>query len=166
MDLDGDGVLDILSGSYWPGDLYLFRGEGKGRFKASEIIKDKDGKPVRVGYASTVFAYDWRGTGKLDLLCGCIEGFIWLVPNEGTRTKPKRSRAVAGASAPSSSPRKPRTRRARPVPAIVYAPRAGDIVAGVGRAIVSAPTRWCVSAVSGACRVMKSACASTSSRLQ
>src|SRR5205823_7951764 len=29
---------------------------------------------------------------------------------------------------------------ARPVPAIVYAPRAGDLVAGEGRAIVSAPT--------------------------
>jgi hypothetical protein len=61
VDFDGDGNPDLLSGSYAPGDLYLFRGEGKGRFKASEIIKDKDGKPVRVGYASTVFAYDWRG---------------------------------------------------------------------------------------------------------
>ena len=70
MDFDGDDIPDIVSGSYAPGNLYLFRGEGKGHFKASEIIKDKDGKPVRVGYASTVFAYDWRGTGKLDLLCG------------------------------------------------------------------------------------------------
>ena len=94
MDFDGDGNLDILSGSYAPGDLYLFRGEGKGRFKAGEIIKDKDGKPVRVGYASTVFAYDWRGTGKLDLLCGCIDGFIWLVPNEGTRTRPAYGKPV------------------------------------------------------------------------
>jgi len=94
VDFDGDGHLDILSGSYAPGDLYLFRGEGKGKFKASEILKDKDGKPIRVGYASTVFAHDWRGTGKLDLLCGCIEGFIWLVPNEGTRTKPAYGKPV------------------------------------------------------------------------
>ena len=48
--------------------LYLFRGQGKGKFKAGEILKDKDSKPIRVGYASTVFASDWRGTGKLDLL--------------------------------------------------------------------------------------------------
>jgi hypothetical protein len=94
VDFDGDGHLDILSGSYAPGDLYLFRGEGKGRFKAGEIIKDKDGNPVRVGYASTVFAYDWRGTGKLDLLCGCIEGFVWLIPNEGTRSKPAYGKRV------------------------------------------------------------------------
>ncbi|MBI1918135.1 MAG: VCBS repeat-containing protein [Planctomycetes bacterium] len=94
MDFDGDGNPDLLSGSYAPGDLYLFRGEGKGRFKSGEIIKDKDGKPVRVGYASTVFAYDWRGTGKLDLLCGCIEGFVWLVPNEGTRAKPAYGKPV------------------------------------------------------------------------
>lgn len=94
MDFDGDGNPDILSGSYAPGDLYLFRGQGKGRFKTSEIIKDKDGKPVRVGYASTVFAHDWRGTGKLDLLCGCIEGFVWLVPNEGTREKPAYGKPV------------------------------------------------------------------------
>ncbi len=94
MDFDGDGNSDILSGSYSPGDLYLFRGEGKGKFKPSEILKDKDGKPIRVGYASTVFAYDWRGTGKLDLLCGCIEGFVWLVPNEGTRQKPAYGKPV------------------------------------------------------------------------
>jgi hypothetical protein len=94
VDFDGDGHPDILSGSYSPGDLYLFRGEGKGKFKPSEIIKGKDGNPVRVGYASTVFAHDWRGTGKLDLLCGCIEGFVWLVPNEGTRQKPAYGKPV------------------------------------------------------------------------
>jgi hypothetical protein len=94
VDFDGDGNPDILSGSYMPGDLYLFRGDGKGRFKAGEILKDKDGKPIRVGYASTVFAHDWRGTGKLDLLCGCIEGHVWLVPNEGTRRKPAYGKPV------------------------------------------------------------------------
>ena len=32
MDLDGDGRTDILSGS-WPGELYFFKGEGKGKVR-------------------------------------------------------------------------------------------------------------------------------------
>jgi hypothetical protein len=47
-DLDGDGFVDLLSGS-WPGEVYLFRG-GDGRtFAAPEMIKDKDGLPINVG---------------------------------------------------------------------------------------------------------------------
>ena len=46
MDLDGDGKLDLISGSYDPGDLYLFRGLGRGKFAAREVIRDKSGKPV------------------------------------------------------------------------------------------------------------------------
>ena len=34
MDYDNDGILDFISGSYDPGDLYLFRGEGKGKLQA------------------------------------------------------------------------------------------------------------------------------------
>jgi hypothetical protein len=87
VDFDGDGIGDVLSGS-WPGELFLFKGQGKGKYAAGVPLKDRDGKSINAGQASTVFAADWRGTGKLDLLLGCIEGFVWLVPNEGTRTKP------------------------------------------------------------------------------
>jgi hypothetical protein len=86
VDLDGDGKLDILSGS-WPGELYFFRGQGKGRFAPGEILKGKDGKPLKVDNASTVFAADWRGRGVLDLLVGSIQGHVYLVPNEGTARK-------------------------------------------------------------------------------
>jgi len=93
VDFDGDGIPDILSGS-WPGQLYLFRGLGKGQFAAGETLKDKNGKEISLESASTVFACDWRDTGTLDLLVGDINGTVWLVPNEGTRTKPAYGPAV------------------------------------------------------------------------
>ena len=79
--------MDILTGC-WPGELYFFKGQGKGKFAKGETLKDTDGKVIKIGSASTVFACDWRGSGKLDLLVGDISGHVWLVPNEGTRTKP------------------------------------------------------------------------------
>jgi hypothetical protein len=92
VDFDGDGTPDILSGS-WPGELYFFKGQGKGKFARAEILKDRDGKAIKLGSATTVFACDWRGSGKLDLLVGDIDGHAWLVPNEGTRTKPAYGKA-------------------------------------------------------------------------
>jgi hypothetical protein len=85
--LDGDGQVDILSGS-WPGELYFFKGKGKGRFATGEQLKDRNGKAIKLGSASTVFAADWDGDGVLDLLIGDIDGHVWLVPNGGTTLKP------------------------------------------------------------------------------
>jgi hypothetical protein len=93
VDLDGDGIADVLSGS-WPGELYFFKGLGKGKYAAARKLEGKDGKAIKLGPASTAFAADWRGTGKLDLLVGSIEGHVWLVPNEGTKGKPAYGKAV------------------------------------------------------------------------
>jgi hypothetical protein len=93
VDFDGDGTPDLLSGS-WPGQLYFFKGEGKGKFAAGKTIKDKNGKDINLGSASTVHACNWRGTGQLDLLVGDIDGHVWLVPNEGTKGKPEYGPAV------------------------------------------------------------------------
>jgi hypothetical protein len=86
VDLDGDGIPDILSG-FFPGELYLFRGLGRGHFAPRETITDKGAKPINVGGASTAFAADWDGDGKLDLLVGTIEGKVFLIPNEGTNRR-------------------------------------------------------------------------------
>jgi hypothetical protein len=48
VDLDGDGYLDIISGS-WPGEIFLFRGGPKGTFAAPEMLKDKDGNIINIG---------------------------------------------------------------------------------------------------------------------
>ena len=48
MDLDGDGIPDLISGS-WPGELFFFRGKGKGHFDAPIKLKDKNGKTINVG---------------------------------------------------------------------------------------------------------------------
>lgn len=86
MDLDGDGIGDILSGSY-DGELYFFKGKGKGEFAASVKLQ-RDGQNINLGASSTVFAVDWRGTGRLDLLVGNMRGDLYLLPNDGTNAKP------------------------------------------------------------------------------
>ncbi|HUG92944.1 MAG TPA: VCBS repeat-containing protein, partial [Planctomycetaceae bacterium] len=86
MDFDGDGRIDVLSGS-WPGEIYLFRRTDDG-FAAPEILKDAEGEPINVGSAAAAFAFDWDADGDLDLLVGTIEGHVHLVPNEGTANAP------------------------------------------------------------------------------
>jgi len=48
VDLNGDGHMDLLSGS-WPGELFFFKG-GEGRsFAAPEMLKDKTGEIINIG---------------------------------------------------------------------------------------------------------------------
>jgi hypothetical protein len=97
VDYDGDGVLDMLSGSYDPGECYLFRGLGAGRYAARETIVGADGKPVlRVtdqrqdyqSYGSWPVMVDWDNDSDLDLLVGGFDGTMFVRINEGTREKP------------------------------------------------------------------------------
>jgi hypothetical protein len=81
-DLNGDGHRDVISGSY-PGELYIFAGDGEGKFKKGEKIKGADGKDLKLGRATVVFVVDWDGDGDLDILSGDIEGKVHLARNVG-----------------------------------------------------------------------------------
>jgi hypothetical protein len=48
VDLDGDGHVDLLSGS-WPGELFLFRGGAGRAFAAPEMLKDRQGNIINIG---------------------------------------------------------------------------------------------------------------------
>jgi hypothetical protein len=100
-DLDGDGKLDMFSGSYWPGDITRFPGLGGGKYGKGEILKDKDGKNLNAGppwkserkpemdsLAASPWLVDFDGDGDLDLLIGNISGYVVLLANEGDQKQP------------------------------------------------------------------------------
>ena len=113
VDYDGDGRTDLVVGIDFWGDygwddawdergrwengplhgyVYLLRNTGTDEhptYAAPQKILTTEGKPMDVyGMPSPCFG-DFRGTGKLDLICGeFIDGFTFL-ENIGTRTEPK-----------------------------------------------------------------------------
>lgn len=118
MDYDDDGILDFISGSYDPGDVYLFRGLGDGEYAKVETILDEDDQPLvhhpvefaeyarltsEVGpgsdsdeatsarvasFGSWPAAVDWDDDGDLDMLIGDFGGGIYLRKNIGSRSEP------------------------------------------------------------------------------
>ena len=100
MDLDADGHDDIISGSYWPGDLFVFPGLGEGKYGARQTLQDGEGNNVNAGppwqseevpdmdsLAAAPFFADIDADGDLDLLVGNIAGRVILIKNDGTAKK-------------------------------------------------------------------------------
>jgi hypothetical protein len=48
VDLDGDGYLDLLSGS-WPGEIFLFRGGPGHTFAPPQMVRNKEGEFINIG---------------------------------------------------------------------------------------------------------------------
>jgi hypothetical protein len=97
VDFDGDGIADLLSGSYDPGELYWFKGLGRGQFGERRTICGRDGRPVKLepdakanwySFGTWVDLVDWDDDGDLDLVFGGFSGEVKLRLNEGTRTAP------------------------------------------------------------------------------
>ena len=88
MDLDADGRLDVISGS-WPGDVYWFRRAADGGFDAAKVLKDQASQPLSLGNATTAFAYDWDGDADPDLIIGNSAGEVLLAVNRGPAPEPQ-----------------------------------------------------------------------------
>lgn len=89
VDLDNDGHLDILSGSYAPGELFWFHNRGDNTFNYPKRLRDKEKTIVTVGAGTTAFAADWNNDGKLDIVVGTMSGDLYLLKNVGSNEKPE-----------------------------------------------------------------------------
>jgi VCBS repeat protein len=96
VDLDEDGALDILSGSYsrhdgdMAGVFQVLRGQKDGSFAKAAPLCDADGEPLILPGDEEVdrictrpFAADLDGDGKLDLVSGNFRGRFALFRGEG-----------------------------------------------------------------------------------
>lgn len=84
-DLNGDGTLDIVSGSA-NGYAYVFLGkeDGEGlQYENREFLNGENEKPINVGSYSAPILYDLNRDGKLDLIVGNKNGQIISFINIG-----------------------------------------------------------------------------------
>jgi hypothetical protein len=99
VDIDGDGHLDIISGSYsrmdkdMAGLFQVLYGNKDGTFRKAEVLKGTDGEPLIIPtkgenqltekICTRPFAVDWEGRGKLDLIVGNFAGTFYRFKGQG-----------------------------------------------------------------------------------
>jgi len=88
-DLDGDGDMDMLSGSYY-GDFYYYENTGTATNPAfAAPVQNPFGiTSMQPGYFSFPAFVDLDGDGDMDILCGSYYGNFYFYENTGTANAP------------------------------------------------------------------------------
>jgi len=92
-DLDGDGLLDIVSGNFG-GTFGFFKGEGSGKFAPKATWLKAGSEYMTVASHSDPFLIDWDADGDLDLLSGSAQGGAFLFVNNGSKSSPEFAASV------------------------------------------------------------------------
>lgn len=94
LDLNGDGIMDLVSGEYSPGDVYWFQGTPTGFLPRQVLAEEKSGVAELDRMMSTVHFTDWDGDGDQDMVLGNVKGKVFLNLNAGSRTEPRFGKRV------------------------------------------------------------------------
>jgi hypothetical protein len=113
VDINGDGIRDILSGSYsrmqqdMAGLFQVLYGTSEGTFRQAEVLAGTDDEPLIIPLpepeavteriCTRPFAVDWNNDGNLDLIVGNFTGtFYWFKGVGKGQFDPKPERIDAG----------------------------------------------------------------------
>lgn len=92
VDINADGNLDLIYGEAY-GYFIQFKGtasKGINHFSDKvEILKDEDGKLLKVPFSASPHFVDWDGDNDLDIISGNIQGGIFYSENIGDTKTPK-----------------------------------------------------------------------------
>jgi hypothetical protein len=89
-DYDGDGQRDLLVGTGAEGWVVFYRNTNTDAapMLAAGILVQAGGATLSVAYRATPYVCDWDGDGRLDLLCGNGDGYVYFFKNTNTSIAP------------------------------------------------------------------------------
>ncbi|MEG0518855.1 MAG: FG-GAP-like repeat-containing protein [Bacteroidales bacterium] len=84
LDLDGDDIVDIISGSY-PGEIYFFKGTKDNQFEKGIQLKDHHNNIMHPAHSAPAEPVDWNGDGLTDILVSSRGTGEYIILNIGDK---------------------------------------------------------------------------------